>query len=240
VNPSDPPIDPRFTQAAEAQQAAILQLAATNKGPDRRRTLLAHVGIILFGPVLLAVLLQLLGGYTQGDRPLPFVVGTSAGWVTVALACGWLALRRDQDMLGTSTRTLVITAGLAPVALFGWLLLWNRFYLPDACPPGVSSWGTSCHQLIIAMSAVMFSAFATVRRFGDPVHPKATGAVMGVSAAAAAGMVINLRCSCATPLHVGFGHVLPLAVAALAGVGFGAWLLRLRRRVTSPSATGTP
>ena len=105
------------------------------------------------------------------------------------------------------------------------------YYLYDV-PGGAERGGhghKELHQLIIAMSAVMFTAFATVRRFGDPVHPRATGAVMAVSAAAAAGMVINLRCSCATPLHVAVGHVLPLAVASLAGVGFGWLLLRLKR-----------
>ncbi|HUK61704.1 MAG TPA: NrsF family protein, partial [Dongiaceae bacterium] len=211
---------------------AVLAMAAAPPSMDRKSTRRAHRAILLLGPLLLAVLLVMLGGFTPGDRPISFVIGTTSGWIAVAIACGWLATGRGggKSMLGPPTHVLIGTVLVAPLALFGWLMLWNIVYHQASCAADISAWGKSCHSLIVAMSAVMFSAFAAIRRFGDPVHPKSSGAVMGVAAATAAGSVINLRCTCTTMLHVGVGHVLPLLVSSLLGALLGSLLLRLVKR----------
>lgn len=175
-----------------------------------------------------------LGWFSLGERPLSFVLGTSGGWVVIAAVASWLALGRGGRMGGRPTSTLIATAVGAPIVLFAWLMFWNLFYLPTRCPPGVSEYGTACHELIVAMSAVMFTAFTAIRRFGDAVHPRSGGAALGVAAASWSGLVLNLRCTCATPLHVGVGHVLPLVVASVAGIALGGWLLRLRVPVPRP------
>jgi hypothetical protein len=196
--------------------------------PARPVTRRSHLLALGLAAAMLTVLLFVLGGFSAGDRPLGFVAATSSGWVALAAGVSWLALGRGGRMGGRPTVALIAGAIGAPVLLFGWLLVCNLLYAPTACPPGVSPFGTACHELIVAMSAVMFAAFAFIRRFADPVHPKSAGAALAVASASWAGLVLNLRCTCATPLHVGVGHVLPLAVASAAGVALGHWLLRVR------------
>jgi len=213
---------------APEHKRRLLAAARSEPAPMRRSVRLASLGILVASAALLTVLFWKLGWFTPGDRPLAFVLGTSVGWMAIASAASWLALGRGGRMGGRPTATLIGTAVGAPVLLLGWLMLCNLVYPPSACAAGISEFGTACHELIVAMSAVMFTAFAAVRRFGDPIHPKSGGAALGVAAASWAGLVLNLRCTCATPMHVAVGHVLPLVVASVAGISLGWWLLRLR------------
>jgi hypothetical protein len=58
-----------------------------------------------------------------------------------------------------------------------------------------------------------------MRRGSDPVHPGVAGAALGITAAVAAGTLVDLWCPVAYLPHVLLGHILPLVVAA----AFGAW-----------------
>ena len=219
-NPSSPPVGLR---------QRVLDAARAEPAMTRRGTRLANLGMLVAGAVGLGLLSWQLG-FAQGTRPGAFVLGTSAGWILAALTASWIALGRGGRMGGRPSRVLLATTVLTPLLLMGWLLAWNSIYRPEQCDAGVSSWGVACHELIVAMSAVMFIAFAAIRRFGDPVHPRIGGAALGTAAACWSGLVLNLRCTCAAPQHVALGHVLPILVTSVAGIGLGWWLLRLRTR----------
>jgi hypothetical protein len=84
--------------------------------------------------------------------------------------------------------------------------------------------------------------FATMRRGSDPVAPRLTGAAIAAAAGAWGALAIELHCRYTSPLHVIFGHVVPVALLALAGMAVGDRFVALRSRpaarVTGSSRTG--
>ena len=58
--------------------------------------------------------------------------------------------------------------------------------------------------------------------------PKLTGAAIGTAAAAWGALALHLVCGFTAPVHMLFGHVLPVAVVALVGAVLTSWRVAAR------------
>jgi hypothetical protein len=184
--------------------------------------------------VLLAVALSLSavffdwrGGLRQAPRPTELVLETALGALVIAAVAWWTALGRGGSMLGRPARMLTALAVLTPVALFLWKLIWSAqdAGMMDAWPERP---GFRCLYLSLATGFWPLLAMLALRQGTDPNHPSVTGASMGVAAAACAWVFIDLWCPVAYVPHLMLGHVLPVAILAVAGALLGRFLLRVR------------
>ena len=77
--------------------------------------------------------------------------------------------------------------------------------------------GLRCLRLSLAVAAAPFAALLAVRRGTDPLQPAVTGAVLGMASGAFAWVLVDLWCPVAYMPHLLLGHVLPIALLAIAG-----------------------
>jgi hypothetical protein len=152
---------------------------------------------------------------------------TTTSWIllgVIALAAGatWLALPPRRSMLSPARGQLLAVAIGVPLLTFGWLSLWHL--TPDVDP--VHGW--RCLALTALTAPWPFLLLAWLGRRLDPRHPALTGAAMGAAAGSWGGVMVELWCPRADWDHLLLGHVLPIALVALAGACYGAWRFRLR------------
>jgi hypothetical protein len=183
------------------------------------------VRVLLAGLTLAITVLFVLGFAAEGwihwsGRPVPYILGTAAGWAVTAALVSWIALGRGRSMIGRSRRVLWLTAIGAPTALFGWMLLWNLLY-PQTLKVCTGRIGLVCLDMSLAIAALPLFALALWRARFDDVHPGATGAALGAAMGAWAGFTIDLSCECTNPSHILLGHVLPVLLLIAAGYWIG-------------------
>jgi hypothetical protein len=162
-----------------------------------------------------------------GGRPMGYVVVLALAWATVAAAASWLAVSRGRSMLGRPVAHRVATAVLTPMALLGASVLANLGWPQTMDGRGGPIAGLVCAALIIVFAFGPLLAFGALRRGSDPVGPGIGGAALGAAAGAWGALGIELHCKFATPSHVMLGHVLPVALLALAGALVGGRVLRV-------------
>jgi len=198
-------------------------LAATRAEPSetlptrtRRTALVAAVAA-----AVALVVFFVLGGAHVGDRPLPFAIATIGGWTAIALAAAPLAFGRGRSVLGRARTLLVGVAVATPILLFGWMLVWNQLYPETAAgdPPRI---GARCLVFTFLVGALPLVGLTLVRRERDPLHPGTVGAARGVAAGALVGVLVDLWCPIAHPMHVAVGHIAPLVLLAALGGRLGA------------------
>ena len=107
----------------------------------------------------------------------------------------------------------------SPLLVFGWMLLWNNLF-PSTFLGCKQRPGFVCLEMLPAIGLLPLLALSILRFRSDPVHPVATGAALGSTVAAWAGVAMDLSCECSQPSHVALGHILPMVLLA----GFGALL----------------
>jgi hypothetical protein len=211
-------------------------LASVRREPSLTRHQVAvRTALLCSSAVVVALVIFFgVGGARIGARPGLFVVGTALGWAVVALGAIWLSFVRGRSMMGRPGAWLWIVVLLAPVVLFGWMLLWNSGF-PDTLRVWPGRIGLRCLSLTLAISAWPLVALAMVRRGSDPIHPAVTGAALGAAVGTAAGVLTNLWCPIANPAHVALGHVGPLLLLAAIGALLGRRLIAVRRRPSKGS-----
>ncbi len=77
------------------------------------------------------------------------------------------------------------------------------------------SWPCVAAGLLVALVPLAGGLIALRRAV--PMGARALGATLGAAGGALGGFALHLHCAWATPLHVGFAHGLPIALAALIG-----------------------
>ena len=90
--------------------------------------------------------------------------------------------------------------------------------------------GLKCLGVSLLLGAWPLAALCFWRARADAVHPRSTGAALGVSAGVLTWLLVDLWCPVSYPMHLLLGHVAP--IVALAGVGAlvgGRWLAATRR-----------
>jgi hypothetical protein len=170
-----------------------------------------------------------MGGFRDWPmkRPWWFILGGAGGWLVVALGATWGSFGRGGRMVGRPQQALLAVAVLTPLLMFGWMMVWGV-----SCP---GTWphklGLKCLTLTLIIAALPLWTLIRARRGTDPVHPGSTGAALGATAGAWAGVVADLWCPIAYASHVLIGHILPLVILT----GFGAYLGRRYVGVRRPS-----
>ncbi len=202
--------------------------AAPTRLEARKWRIVALGASMLIGAILGIAMIQTWGSFFRGSRPLAFIVGTALGWVGLAGVASWIALG-GRSMLGRPRMWLLGLAVAAPLLLLGWMSLWNAFF-PTTLEPCPTRPGRMCADVTISFALVPLVAVLLLRRNSDPVHPGATGAVLGLAAGTWAGIVIDLSCGCADPVHVARGHILPVIGLMLLGTLLGRRILGLHVR----------
>jgi hypothetical protein len=165
------------------------------------------VGVPLVVWVAIGAFAPLARGYLWASALAFFLV------LAVALP---LALRRGPTMLGPPTRSLALVAVLSGPVVLAWVVGCSYAWDLEAAPSPFGSHAV-CFVFSNVLAAAPLAALVWARRGTDPVHPRATGAVIGLAAGAAGGLLMQLHCPWGSPLHAALGHALPMAVLALAG-----------------------
>jgi hypothetical protein len=85
-----------------------------------------------------------------------------------------------------------------------------------------------CFAMTFLLAAAPFAVMMYLERRSDPVDPSATGAALGASAGAWAGVTVTLGCAKSHLLHIGLAHVLPLVGLAVLGAIVGSRVIGMR------------
>ncbi len=204
-------------------------LSAVQREPSPPRAVVVRSNALMLAT---AVALQLgvflaFGGIRAAPRPPELIVQTSAGAALIAGGALWFAARRGGSMLGRPRAWLGAFAFAAPALLLGWKIACSA-EVPGMMQQWVERPGFRCLRLSLLSSAGLLLALLLARRGTDPVHPRLSGAALGVATGACAWLVVDLWCPVAYVPHLLIGHVLPVAVLALFGAWIGGRLLALR------------
>lgn len=202
--------------------AARAEPSPTRPAVKRRVALLIAASIAGLAAAFLAA-----GGLHTDGRPTLQVAGSALGWAAVAGVATWQAFARGKSMLGRPSGQLLAVALATPIALLGWLAVWDARY-PEAGTTCGLAHCIPCFLLTLFMAAAPFGALLLARRETDPVHPRVTGAALGAAAGAWGAVMIDLRCSVITMTHVTLGHALPVLVLAALGALLGGRVVGMR------------
>ena len=181
-------------------------------GAPRRRWVIAlgFVSMVAIAAFLVAE------RHDPGRRPPGYVAALTVAWLFLASGATWAGLARGRSMLGRSAAWRVGVAALTPIAMLAsWLpiaLVWPNT-LSDASTMRTH---LTCVGMTLAFAAGPLVAFAVLRRESDPVRPGLTAAAMGVVAGAWGAVALVMFCGFSSPAHILVGHVLPVALLAVA------------------------
>ena len=203
--------------------ATRAQPAPTTGDRARRRWLLA-----LAAALPAALLLTALGAGPKG-RPLALTAFVVVGWALVACAATALAFA-GRSPLGPARPALGLLGAAAPLSALSVSAIGMALFPDTWSGPLPPSAHAACMVLGGALGAAPLGAMLAHLRGSDPVAPALRGAGLGAVAGAWAGAGMMLLCPHHTLAHVAIGHVLPMALFALAGAGLGAAVLRVRPR----------
>jgi len=160
-----------------------------------------------------------------GQLPFLYVVAEIALPFVVAVASLAIALRPGK--LGLGVRAGLISAlGLLGPASF--VLIAAGAPVPVEVPAGSASLLgiLVCFDITVGWAAVPLLLAALTLRGAFPAAARWRSALVGAGAGLFAGATMNLHCPNIAPLHMLFGHGLPVVVATV----LGAVLLSLRAR----------
>lgn len=215
----------------DEREARILAAVAEAAGPTRaqvqRRTAVVLAAALAGGIAIFSY----AGGFRLGGEPRPLALTalTFGGTLVIAATALRLAYGRTGSALGPPRVALVAIAVLTPLLAFVWKVGVSLLF------DGATEWlfperiGLKCLVLSLSIASVLATALLFVRRGTDPVHPRLTGAALGVTAGAVAVVLTDLWCPVGHPVHVLVGHIVPIGVHGVVGALVGGWILGVRR-----------
>lgn len=206
----------------------MLQLFDASPSPTRRAARWRG-GLLAAGCVALAMMVFFAyGGLREGGgpRPVVLILATTIGSALITGLALWLGAGQ-RSMLARPARLLLAVLVGTPVALFAWKVGWSAGF-EGAMAEWPERIGIPCLQISMMSGAGPLFALVWLRRQEEPNHPGLLGAAFGVIAGAFAWVVTDLWCPVGHVPHLLLGHVLPLALFALAGAAIGAFWLRMR------------
>ena len=205
-------------------KARILKQASLVPAPTRR-TEVRRAALLIAGSLAVALAIFFLrGGVRVTGRPTSLIVGTSLGTAAVAAVGTWLALGRRRSMLGRSSMALCVMAFVTPLALLFWKVVWSAQF-PAGLDPWPSRIGFRCLNLSLLMGVFPLLALLFVRRRTDPTHPRIAGLAAGASVGLCVALFVDMWCPVAYVPHFLLGHILPIALLAIAGLWIGKAML---------------
>jgi hypothetical protein len=163
------------------------------------------------------------------ERPVLLMLITSLGAAVLVALALWGLSGRGGSMLGRHRAWLVALSALVVVSLVAWKVVASSQF-PDMSDPWPTRPGLRCLGVSLLLGVWPLAALSISRARSDVVHPRATGAALGVTAGACAWLLVDLWCPVAHLGHLLLGHALPIVLFALAG----AWIGRRWIAMTSP------
>jgi hypothetical protein len=116
--------------------------------------------------------------------------------------------------VGTSIGSLVLIVALLAAGYMVW---------PDALSLETTlDHHAACMTMTLIIAAVPMAALVGSRRGCDPVHPACTAMSLAAAVGLWASLSTVLVCPMAGPVHMLFGHILPMALL----LAFGAFVLQ--------------
>jgi hypothetical protein len=209
-------------------KARILAAARATRSSTRATSRAQSWAVLIGGVALASALFFAFDGPQHGEGRAPwFYAASVGGWSAIAALSAWAAFSRGRSAVGHPRSRLIAVAVGTPVALFAMMLAFAIAH-PEVTLLHPERLGLKCLRLSLAAGSVPLLALALVRRRSDPVHPAAAGAALGAACGASAGVMVEMWCPVATPAHVAIGHILPIVVLALAGLGLGRLFIGIR------------
>ncbi len=205
-------------------KARVLKQVHQKPTPTRRSEVL-RAALLVAGSVAIGFVVFLLrGGIRITGRPTTLIVGTSLGTATIAAVGTWVGIGRRRSMLGRSSLALCVMALVTPLALLFWKVIWSAQF-PGGLDPWPGRIGFRCLNLTLLMGVLPLLALLFARRGTDPTHPRLAGLSAGASVGLCVSVFVDMWCPVGYVPHFLLGHILPIALLALAGVWFGKVLL---------------
>jgi hypothetical protein len=205
----------------------VLAAAVSETSPTRRQRATRSAIVAASALAVPLLLFALIGGPRVGPRPLGLVAMTALGTASIAALALFLALGRGPSMLGRSTRRLLATAAIVPVAFLIWKAA-SSAGVPHMMDPWPTRSGLRCFALTALFAAWPVATLVWDRRGSDPIHPRALGLALGVAAGAGAVALVDLWCPVAHVPHLLVGHVAPMLLLGGLGALVGARALGVR------------
>ena len=209
-------------------KSRVLASVKQAPAPTRRQALRARLWLFSCGIVGALALFFVKGGVRMTSRPPSFVALTAVGTAVVAGTGMWFLFTRGRSTLRRPRSLLLAAAVLSSIGFVVWRTSIAHVY-------GLTSpWPTRIGYRCLAMSVgtgglLLFAALMSWRR-SDPVTPWATGAAFGAGAGLGSALLVDLWCPVSYLPHLLLGHVLPIAILAIAGALIGRSILGLRHR----------
>jgi hypothetical protein len=205
----------------------ILTAAASEASPTRKQRVARSAILAVSSLAIPLLLFTLVGGARIGPRPLGLIAMTALGTAAIAVAALFEAVGRGTSMLGRSRRRLLGTALVVPVAFLIWKVAASSS-VPHMLDPWPDRSGMRCFALTALFAIWPLVALGWERRSSDPVHPRALGLALGVAAAAAAAVLVDLWCPVGYVPHLLTGHVAPMLMLGGLGALMGGRVLGVR------------
>jgi hypothetical protein len=205
----------------------ILGAIAREPSPTRRQRRGRSARLFAAAGAVALLIFLVYGGVRVQGRPLSLVAGTVSGSALLAAAGLTLALSRGRSMLGRRPAWLLGAAAVLPLLFLGWKVGLSALYegMSGAWPERP---GFKCLALALLTGLPPLGAALALHRRTHPSHPGAAGAAMGAAFGLAGAVLVDLWCPVAHLPHLLLGHLLPVAVLAVAGGLAGARLLAPR------------
>jgi hypothetical protein len=216
-----PALDPEL-------RGRVLADAKNVPSPGRAAVVRSNAATLAIGAAVVLVVFALIGGADMTTRPREFLALTLFGWTAIALLATWAGFGRGRSMLGRSAYVLLTVALVTGPGLLLWMMMGTSMYPGAVGYPASLRVHLACFLSTALMAIGPFAALAAVRRGSDPRHPRASGAALGATAGAWAGVMIDLHCPVSDSMHVAMAHVLPVLLFAAAGALIGRRVLGVR------------
>lgn len=206
--------------------AAHLRLPELAPSPERsevrKRRVAALIGSVTWVGAHLVVF-----GIRKDLGQLPFVYVAAQVLLPFALAVAALVIALARGRLGLGAR-LGLVSSFAVLGPASFVLIAGGTPVPGEVPAGVATviGMLLCFDLTFAWAAVPLVLCALTLRGAFAAGTRWRSALVGAGAGLFAGATMNLHCPNLAPLHMLFGHGMPVLLATLGG----AFLLALRTR----------
>jgi hypothetical protein len=180
--------------------------------------------LLIVAPPLLTFLA--FGAVRAAPRPTSLVLATGAGSFSLAALLAAAALHRGRSMLPPAKAWLVTAIVATPVALLLWkigtTLPYANMMLEWQTRPG-----TRCFRLSCLLSLAPLGAVLWLRRRSQSRDERLVGGALGAVVGAFTWGLVDLWCPVGYVPHLLVGHVLPLVLAILVGLGLGKRVLSI-------------
>lgn len=207
---------------ARVLEAARREPARSRAHGARRRAFTIALGFVALALTALAI------GAHPGRRPSAYIVALAASWWVLAVGATWAGVGRGRLMLGRSAFARIAVVMVTPLALALTGLLAGRIW-PAALQDASGGYEDArCTLVTFLLALGPLLAFARVRRESEPIHPRLSGAALGVAAGTWGAALLVVICAFARPAHMLIGHVLPVLWLAGIGAFVGARSLSIR------------